>query len=47
MFHHVLKMEHNIPPSSIVFVKLIIRAASPLKHPATTNSLGSFVEEVI
>lgn len=31
----------------MVLVKFTIRAVIPLKHPATTKSLGSFVEEVI
>lgn len=31
----------------MVFVKLTMRAVIPLKHPATTKSFGSFVEEVI
>ena len=36
-----------LPPSSMVFGKLTNRAVMPLRQPATTNSLGSFVEEVI
>lgn len=37
----------GLSPSSMVLVKLTISAVIPLKHPATTKSLGSFVEEVI
>lgn len=35
---------HNLSPS---LPKLTIRAVIPLKHPATTKSFGSLVEEVI
>lgn len=34
-------------PSSTDLVKLTISAVIPLKHPATTVSFGSFVDEVI
>ena len=34
-------------PSSVDLVKLTRRAVIPFKHPATTVSFGSFVNEVI